>query len=110
MYNKKSKIELKKSLDRESFNRITCSFYKYCSIKSPEDFRNELYTNLENYNILGRIYVSYEGINAQISIPEHSLDEFKSYIRSFKIISGSSTLLYLFVRFIRPYLLETALK
>ena len=66
MYNKKSKIELKKSLDRESFNRITCSFYKYCSIKSPEDFRNELYTNLENYNILGRIYVSYEGINAQI--------------------------------------------
>ena len=25
-------------------------------------------------------------------------------------ISGSSTLLYLFVRFIRPYLLETALK
>ncbi len=85
MYNKKSKIELKKSLDRESFNRITCSFYKYCSIKSPEDFRNELYTNLENYNILGRIYVSYEGINAQISIPEHSLDEFKSYISSFKI-------------------------
>ena len=77
MYNKKSKIELKKSLDRESFNRITCSFYKYCSIKSPEDFRNELYTNLENYNILGRIYVSYEGINAQISIPEHSLDQFK---------------------------------
>ena len=85
MYNKKSKIELKKSLDRESFNRITCSFYKYCSIKSPEDFRNELYTNLENYNILGRIYVSYEGINAQISIPEHSLDQFKSYISSFKI-------------------------
>ena len=51
MYNKKSKIELKKSLKRESFNRITCSFYKYCFIDNPEDLRNKLFLDLiEHFN------------------------------------------------------------
>ena len=74
MYNKKSIIELKKSLKRESFNRITCSFYKYCFIDNPEDLRNKLYSDLIEQDILGRIYVSKEGINAQISIPEHNVE------------------------------------
>ena len=87
MYNKKSIIELKKSLKRESFNRITCSFYKYCFIDNPEDLRNKLYSNLIEQDILGRIYVSKEGINAQISIPEHNVDNFKSYIHSINVFS-----------------------
>ena len=61
MYNKKSIIELKKSLKRESFNRITCSFYKYCFIDNPEGLRNKLYSNLIEQDILGRIYVSKGG-------------------------------------------------
>ena len=68
MYNKKSKIELKKSLKRESFNRITCSFYKYCFIDNPKDLRNKLFLDLIEKDILGRIYVAKEGINAQISL------------------------------------------
>lgn len=87
MYNKKSIIELKKSLKRESFNRITCSFYKYCFIDNPEGLRNKLYSNLIEQDILGRIYVSKEGINAQISIPEHNVDNFKSYIHSINVFS-----------------------
>ena len=87
MYNKKSIIELKKSLKRESFNRITCSFYKYCFIDNPEGLRNKLYSNLIEQDILGRIYVSKEGINAQISIPEHNVDNFKSYIHSIDVFS-----------------------
>lgn len=87
MYNKKSIIELKKSLKRESFNRITCSFYKYCFIDNPEGLRNKLYSDLIEKDILGRIYVSKEGINAQISIPEHNVEDFKSYIHSIDVFS-----------------------
>ena len=71
MFNKKSKIELNKDLEKESFKRITCSFYRYCEIDNPEELRDILYQNLSDLNILGRIYVAKEGINAQISIPEH---------------------------------------
>ena len=88
MYNKKSKIELQKSLDNERFNRVTCSFYRYCSINNPEDFRNKLYNDLKKLDILGRIYVSNEGINAQISIPEHNLNNLKQYIYSFEIFNS----------------------
>ena len=87
MYNKKSKIELKKSLKRESFNRLTYSFYKYCFIDNPEDLRNKLFLDLIEQDILGRIYVSKEGINAQISIPEHNIGYFKSYIHSIDVFS-----------------------
>ena len=34
--------------------------------------------------ILGRIYIASEGINAQISIPEHNIDKFKKDINSYK--------------------------
>ena len=87
MFNKKSKIELKNNLTRERFDRITCSFYKYCFIKNPEDLRNNLYLDLVDLEILGRIYVSKEGINAQISIPEHNVEDFKSYIHSFDVFN-----------------------
>ena len=87
MYNKKSRIELQKSLNKEEFKRITCSFYKYCSIDNLDDFRDELYIDLKKLDVLGRIYVSKEGINAQISIPEHLLDNFKKYIHSYEIFN-----------------------
>jgi UPF0176 protein len=87
MYNKKSRIELQKGLEKEAFKRITCSFYKYCFIDNLDDFRNKLYINLKKLDVLGRIYVSKEGINAQVSIPEHSLDSFKKYIHSFEVFN-----------------------
>ena len=87
MYNKKSRIELQKNLNKEVFKRITCSFYKYCSIDNLDNFRDKLYVDLKKLDVLGRIYVSKEGINAQISIPEHSLDSFKNYIHSFEIFN-----------------------
>ena len=87
MYNKKSKIELKKSLDREDFERLTLSFYKYCLIDSPKYLRNKLYLDLINLEIIGRIYVSKEGINAQVCIPKHNLEVFKSYIHSIDFFS-----------------------
>ena len=82
MFNKKSQIELKKDLDKESFKRITCSFYRYINIINTEEFRNRLYQKFSHLNILGRIYVANEGINAQISIPEHNWTIFKDYVNS----------------------------
>ena len=82
MFNKKSQIELKKDLDQESFKRITCSFYRYVNIMNAEEFRNRLYQKFSHLNILGRIYVANEGINAQISIPEHNWTIFKDYVNS----------------------------
>ena len=88
MFNKKSKFELKKDLEKESFQRITCSFYRYGAIDHPETLRNQLYQDLSNLKILGRVYVAQEGINAQISVPDHKWDGFKDYINASSILKG----------------------
>jgi UPF0176 protein len=82
MYNKKSKIELNNVLEGEDFKRITCSFYRYFSIEKPISFRDDLYKNMEKLNVLGRVYIAYEGINAQVSIPENKFESFKEFIQS----------------------------
>ena len=87
MFNKKSKIELNKDLKKESFERITCSFYRYCEINNPEELRDMLYQDLSSLNILGRIYVASEGINAQISIPEHKWNDFEDYISTLSFLT-----------------------
>ena len=91
MFNKKSKKKLKKDLEQEAFQRITCSFYRYINIKNPEIFRNHLYEKFSNLNILGRVYVADEGINAQISVPEDKWSMFEDYINS-EILLNSITL------------------
>ena len=77
LFNKKSINELKNEIKNEKFNRITLSFYKYTNIKDPKLFRDKLFIKLDSLNVLGRIYVSLEGINAQISVPEHLYKKFK---------------------------------
>lgn len=74
--NRIDKKILKDQLANETFKRRTISFYKYFNIENPLDFRNNIYRNWEALNCFGRIYVAYEGINAQMSVPEHNLDRF----------------------------------
>ena len=88
MHNRKSRIELNKDLKKESFKRITCSFYRYCEINKLEELRDTLYQDLSDLNILGRIYIASEGINAQISIPEHKWNDFKDYISTLSFLTG----------------------
>ena len=76
LYNKKSPSELQKELQDESFERITCSFYRYIKIGSPEAMRDVLYVELNELNVLGRIYLAHEGVNAQISVPKPNWDNF----------------------------------
>ncbi len=78
LYNKLDKEILKAHLAQEDFERITLSFYQYAHIKEVELFRDDLYQDWAMLKVLGRVYVSNEGINAQISVPEHHFEAFKT--------------------------------
>ena len=82
LYNQKNKEELLEKLNKESFSRVTLSFYKYIKLNNLENLRNELFLEWDKMNILGRVYLATEGINAQISIPEHNLNLFKKNINN----------------------------
>ena len=86
LYNKKSKQDLIDQIESENFNRITLSMYKYIHIDNPDEFRNELYSDLSRMNVLGRIYISEEGINAQISVPEPNESQLMNYINSLPLL------------------------
>lgn len=76
LINRIGKDELKKRLMEETFHRKTVSFYRYVNIEDPALKRDELYKMWSDLNCFGRIYVAHEGINAQMSVPEHNWDEF----------------------------------
>ncbi|MEO8150620.1 MAG: rhodanese-related sulfurtransferase [Bacteroidia bacterium] len=84
--NKYSKEELKKRLYAETFERITLSFYRYIRIENVEQFRDDLYVAFGALGVLGRIYVAHEGINAQLSLPEHNWEAFKDFVNSNEFI------------------------
>ena len=58
--------------------RTTLSFYRYVRLKDVEDLRHELYAEWESHGVLGRVYLSQEGINAQVSVPTKHLGRFRS--------------------------------
>lgn len=86
--NKYNKEELRKKLHAEDFRRITFSFYRYVLIDELEKFRDDLYLQLNKLGVFGRIYIAEEGVNAQISIPEHYFEEFKKFLQGTASLSG----------------------
>ena len=80
--NRINKEELKQQLQQETFKRRTLSFYRYVNIDKPGEFRDELYKTWFSLNCFGRIYVAQEGINAQMSVPEHQLDTFLAQLEN----------------------------
>ena len=88
LHNKINRNILIKELKKETFNRITCSFYKYIDIENPIGLRDRLYISWSNFNIFGRIYVSKEGINAQLSCPEHNWNKFKMNLNDLNILKN----------------------
>jgi UPF0176 protein len=79
---------LKEKLYEENFPRTTISFYQYFTIQDPLSFRDELYKGLNHLQVFGRIYIATEGINAQISVPTHLFEDFKTYLYSIKGLEG----------------------
>lgn len=78
--NRVDKRILKEKLQMETFKRKTISFYKYIDIPQPMEFRNMLFRVWNEWDCFGRIYVAYEGINAQMSVPEHHFDAFLAHL------------------------------
>ncbi len=88
LHNRISNKELKEKLYEETFPRTTISFYQYFTIQNPAVFRDELYKALIALQVYGRIYVAKEGINAQVSVPAHLFENFKSFLYSIAELDG----------------------
>lgn len=84
LFNKKNKEDLKLDLKNEVFDRVTISFYKYINLTNLEDLRDQLYVKWRELNVLGRVYIADEGINAQLSVPENKLNFFIDEVKSHK--------------------------
>ena len=76
LFNRKNKAQLIQEQLKETFKRKTCSFYRYIKIADPPSMRDILYKELMGINVLGRVYLAKEGINAQISVPEPNWNDF----------------------------------
>lgn len=84
MFNKLSKQQGLALLAKEDFFRKTVSFYRYVILDYPFDLRDELYSQWNELGVLGRIYLAHEGINAQLSVPEHNWDAFEKAVHTNK--------------------------
>jgi len=80
LHNRISRKELKDRIKNDPTPRNTISFYCYFKIDEPVVFRNTLYVKLCELDVLGRIYLANEGINAQISLPTQNFEAFKTYL------------------------------
>ncbi len=81
LHNRISHKELREKMLQETGKRITISFYKYIYFANPQSVRDELFATLFPMSVFGRIYIAHEGINAQLSVPEIELENFKKYIQ-----------------------------
>jgi UPF0176 protein len=86
LYNKLSAIERATLIDEAGTDRITISFYTYYNIDSPQLFRDALFLVWNSLNVLGRIYVSFEGINAQLSVPSENFYKLKEHLDSISFL------------------------
>jgi UPF0176 protein len=88
LHNRVNNRILKEKLHSAQEKRTTISFYKYHHFSDPSQFRNELYALLEQINVLGRIYLAHEGINAQISVPTENFEAFKTTLYGIGFLNG----------------------
>ena len=80
LYNKLSAIERAALIDEAGKDRLTISFYQYYKIENPKLLRDKLFLEWNALDVLGRIYVSYEGINAQLSVPSENFFALKDQL------------------------------
>jgi len=88
LYNKLSKKERLDLINKAGERRLTLSFYKYHQIKNTTIFRNYLFIEWDKLDVLGRIYIASEGINAQLSVPSNKMIEFKNSIDNISFLNG----------------------
>lgn len=88
LWNTLSKEELEKKWRESGHRFVTVSFYHYAQIPNPNVFRDFLFNRLASLDVVGRIYVAKEGINAQVAIPVGHFHQFRDEIYSITFLDG----------------------
>ena len=88
LYNKLSAKERAALIDQAGKDRLTISFYQYFKIENPQLFRDKLFLEWNVLDVLGRIYVSFEGINAQLSVPAENFLALKDQLDSISFLKN----------------------
>ena len=86
LYNKLSAEERAHLIDEAGKDRLTISFYQYYKIENPQILRNHLFVEWDKLAILGRTYISTEGINAQFSVPAENMVALKNQLDSISFL------------------------
>ncbi len=88
LYNNLSAKERAELIEQAGKERLTISFYKYAKIGNPDIFRNHMFLAWNELDVLGRIYVAHEGINAQLSVPADNFEKFKTHLDSISFLEN----------------------
>lgn len=87
LHNEIDRRVLKDQMVKSDEKRVTLSFYKYYNLGNPSFFRDYLFIHWSAVDVLGRTYVSAEGINSQISVPEDRWDDFMSVMEDIDFLA-----------------------
>ncbi|MCK0155913.1 rhodanese-related sulfurtransferase [Cellulophaga sp. F20128] len=88
LYNTLSAKERAALIEEAGKERLTISFYQYAHIGNTSIFRDHLFINWDTLEVLGRIYVAKEGINAQLSVPAENFKAFKKHLDSISFLKN----------------------
>ncbi|MFY7758909.1 MAG: rhodanese-related sulfurtransferase [Flavobacterium stagni] len=88
LYNTLSAEERAQLIEEAGQQRLTLSFYAYAKIENPQQFRDDLFLAWNALDALGRIYVAYEGINAQMSVPAEHFEAFRETLEAYDFMRG----------------------
>ncbi len=88
LYNTLSARERTELIEQAGKERLTISFYQYAKIEKPETFRDHLFLTWNTLDVLGRIYVAHEGINAQLSVPADNFNQFKNHLDTISFLEN----------------------
>lgn len=88
LFNNIDRKVLKEKIHLDHRPREVISFYKYAKIGNPQVFRDHLFIELDKLEVLGRVHVAKEGINAQISVLQEQVEAFKSLLDEILFLKG----------------------
>jgi len=88
LYNNLSAKERAELIEKAGKDRLTISFYKYAKIADTETFRNTMFIAWNALDVLGRIYIAEEGINAQLSVPADNFNAFKNHLDTISFLEN----------------------
>jgi UPF0176 protein len=80
LFNTLSADERAALIEASGKQRLTLSFYAYAKIEDPKQFRDDMFVAWNRLEVLGRIYIAHEGINAQLSLPADNFYSFKDQL------------------------------